>query len=497
MMRALKVTIATGVTLAWIVGLIMNEDFMQWFVKGMKVMFYIITPSELALDGSDAKPAYMDMYGLPMFFVFILFEWVAMQFVDVLSNSKNKSSGYRLNDFIMSVMLGTFQAMFLMLLALVGLEIEIGMYTQVYQHFRLWTVDSKEHVIFSYVALLLGKDFCYYCAHRFFHEYHLAWLGHSNHHSGEDYNLATALRQGALQPVFGWPFYLPLALMGFHPNAFAAHAQLNTLFMFWIHTDLIGRMPFGLEYIINTPSAHRMHHRPPGNCNYAGALIIWDRIFCTYTPEIVRKDHYGNGNQPNTFDPIKLNAHHLGQLSRVGGAKRSSSWLYKIFARRVHKKRTFRLGALVDPIPPVAKDVRFEGPKRAKWDGAKPMSVFATAWFLLFGLSSLVFAVLLLVQGAHMHRMDAACGALVSCLLFSALGKIADQESAPTSIAMVVSLFMAIAQFAIVTKKPFGEMGLIDLPETQQKGAIWGSVALLMALGAKSSPVFTSKSKGA
>ena len=72
-----------------------------------------------------------------------------------------------------------------------------------------------------------------------------------------------------------------MAFLGFHPNAFAAHAQLNTYFMFWIHTELVGRLGL-LEYIINTPSAHRMHHRPPGNCNYAGALIIWDRMFDTY-----------------------------------------------------------------------------------------------------------------------------------------------------------------------------------------------------------------------
>jgi alkylglycerol monooxygenase len=57
--------------------------------------------------------------------------------------------------------------------------------------------------------------------------------------SGEDYNLATALRQGALQPLCGWPFYLPLALLGLPPKAFSAHAQLNTLYMFWIHTDLV------------------------------------------------------------------------------------------------------------------------------------------------------------------------------------------------------------------------------------------------------------------
>jgi hypothetical protein len=71
------------------------------------------------------------------------------------------------------------------------------------------------------------------------------------HHSGEDYHLATGLRQGALQPLFSWPFYMPLALLGLPPHAFAAHAQLNTLYMYWIHTDLVNRLPFGLEYVMN------------------------------------------------------------------------------------------------------------------------------------------------------------------------------------------------------------------------------------------------------
>lgn len=92
---------------------------------------------------------------------------------------------------------------------------------------------------------------------------------------------------GIQQPLVGWPFYLPLAVLGFHPHAFAAHAQLNTLYMFWIHTDLVGQLPLPKlsEALLNTPSHHRVHHRPPGNCNYAGFLIVWDRLFGTFTPE--------------------------------------------------------------------------------------------------------------------------------------------------------------------------------------------------------------------
>ena len=70
------------------------------------------------------------------------------------------------------------------------------------------------------------------------------WSAHSVHHTGEDYNMGTGLRQGLLQPVFTVFFYMPLALCGLHPNAQEAHAQLNTLYMFWIHTELVGRLPW-------------------------------------------------------------------------------------------------------------------------------------------------------------------------------------------------------------------------------------------------------------
>ena len=141
-------------------------------------------------------------------------------------------------------------------------------YTVTYNYFRVGTIPVKDYPVACFVALMLLKDMAYYWNHRVLHEYHLLWASHSVHHSGEDYNLSTGLRQGALQHILSIPFMLPMAVMGFPPAAYGAHAQLNTMYQFWVHTELVNRMPFGLEYIVNTPMAHRMHHRPPGNCNY-------------------------------------------------------------------------------------------------------------------------------------------------------------------------------------------------------------------------------------
>ena len=77
----------------------------------------------------------------------------------------------------------------------------------------------------------------------------------------------------------------------------------------------MNKLPFGLEYILNSPSHHRMHHQPPGNCNYAGMFIIWDRMFGTFQPEVVRKDLFGLAKQPMTFNAAKLNVNHFTTMA--------------------------------------------------------------------------------------------------------------------------------------------------------------------------------------
>ena len=478
-------------------------------------MFYIVSPWELNLDGTDPKPDYDTKYALPMFFVLIFLEWAILEITRVLNPNAPKTGSYRLNDFIMSVALGACQATFQLLLTLVGLNLEIGMYTMVYENYRITTVDTKSNVIFTYVCLFLGKDLMYYAAHRFFHEYHTAWIGHSVHHSGEDYNLGTALRQGALQPCFGWPFYLPMAFLGFHPHAFAAHAQLNTYFMFWIHTELVGRLGV-LEYIINTPSAHRMHHRPPGNCNYAGALIIWDRMFDTFRPEKVRMDLYGNGRQPNSFDVISVNAHRTLRRRRHLLFTRATkshththtdvhqimdipkSIFYRLFARRVKKPRQVRISGLFEKIPAIEKDRRLEGPRRKKWDGEKKLGVFATLWFLVFGLAGLLGAIFLLIKGeGSMHRLDAATGALASCIVFSALGRFADRVN---MMSYVNTLICVSLQYAVLMYRPFEKHGdrFGDLfVKNDGKPFVWGSIVVLLALGGVSATKIQARQKKA
>jgi hypothetical protein len=134
---------------------------------------------------------------------------------------------------------------------------------------------------------MLGVDLAYYWFHRLSHEVNFLWAAHVVHHQSEDYNLAVALRQSAFQNYFNVWFYLPLALLGVPPLVYVLSVQINTLYQFWIHTRLIDRMG-PLELVLNTPSHHRVHHGADPKYldrNYAGILIVWDRLFGSFQVE--------------------------------------------------------------------------------------------------------------------------------------------------------------------------------------------------------------------
>ncbi|CAF4401777.1 unnamed protein product, partial [Adineta steineri] len=136
-------------------------------------------------------------------------------------------------------------------------SIELTSYIWVYENFHIFSRLPWNSPI-TYWVTFIGVDLGYYWFHRMAHEVNLFWASHQTHHSAENYNLSTALRQGALQTYCSWIFYLPLALF-VPPPIFLIHTQMNLLYQFWIHTEMISNLgPF--EYFLNTPSHHRVHH---------------------------------------------------------------------------------------------------------------------------------------------------------------------------------------------------------------------------------------------
>lgn len=191
------------------------------------------------------------------------------------------------------------------------LQIGLGavMFETLLAEHALLRVDPAS--IAGWVAAFVLYDVCYYFSHRYGHEWRILWAAHAAHHQSEEFNLSTALRQtstGFLNAVF----YIPLYLIGFPAEMVIAVGSLNLIYQFWVHTEHIRRLG-PLDYILVTPSNHRVHHaRNPCyvDRNYGGVFILWDRLFGTFADE--REDQpcvYGMTRQLKSFNPLWANLH--------------------------------------------------------------------------------------------------------------------------------------------------------------------------------------------
>ncbi len=162
----------------------------------------------------------------------------------------------------------------------------------------------------TWVVLFFVDDFVYYWFHRISHESRLFWNFHVVHHSSEYYNLSVAVRQSWFSGTLHWIFYAPIMLIGFAPWMFAVMHGFNLIYQFWIHTRFVNRMG-PLEYVLNTPSHHRVHHgvnNPYLDKNYAGVLIVWDRIFGSFVSE-TEEPRYGIIKPIRSYNPLWINTH--------------------------------------------------------------------------------------------------------------------------------------------------------------------------------------------
>ena len=172
----------------------------------------------------------------------------------------------------------------------------------------------------AWLILFVLDDFSYYWFHRFNHEVRLLWAGHVNHHSSEYLNLSTALRQGVGERVHKMLFWLWLPLLGFDAGMILTMIGANLIYQFWVHTQLIRKLPAWFEAVFNTPSHHRVHHASNTrylDCNHAGVLILWDRLFGTFAAETADEPPvYGLTKNVHTFNPMKVLLHEYASLWR-------------------------------------------------------------------------------------------------------------------------------------------------------------------------------------
>jgi len=175
-------------------------------------------------------------------------------------------------------------------------------------------------VWWAWIACFVIDDLAYYAFHRSAHRVRWFWASHVIHHSSQHYNLSTALRQtwtGVLSLAF--LFRLPLFLV-FPPEMVFFCGGVNLIYQFWIHTEVIGRMPRWFEAVMNTPSHHRVHHATNPlylDRNYAGVFIVWDRMFGSFVAEdAADPPRYGIVRQLGSFNPLWAAFHEWVGIAR-------------------------------------------------------------------------------------------------------------------------------------------------------------------------------------
>jgi sterol desaturase/sphingolipid hydroxylase (fatty acid hydroxylase superfamily) len=243
------------------------------------------------------------IYAIPFFVFAMLLEFV-------VSSSKNMKS-YTAKDAFSSIAMGLGNV-FIGFLS--KLFVFAALY-YVYESFRIFTIPITW---WSFVILFFLDDFSYYWFHRTSHENRFFWASHVVHHSSRHYNLSTALRQTWTGGLYSFIFWLWLPLLGFHPGMILFQMSISLLYQFWIHTELIQQMPKWIEFFFNTPSHHRVHHGSNPiylDRNHAGILIIWDRLFGTFQPELKHeKVKYGLVVNIKTYNPILIAFNEWGAL---------------------------------------------------------------------------------------------------------------------------------------------------------------------------------------
>ena len=192
--------------------------------------------------------------------------------------------------------------------------------------FRLFTIPLDTW--WGLLLLFFVVDFVYYWQHRCCHGIRWFWASHNVHHTPQHYNLSMGYRVSWSQKITGvFLFYTPLVFLGFHPVGVFLMLGLNLHYQFWLHCGLIPKLGW-FEIFFNTPSHHKIHHAC-NNCylnrNYGGVLMIFDKLFGTYSQDIINEPcRYGLTTGFNSSNPFLISTHEW--LAIFNDVKNESTW---------------------------------------------------------------------------------------------------------------------------------------------------------------------------
>ncbi len=257
------------------------------------------------------------LYAIPAFVVLVLIEWCYGLYI--------KDVKLGLFDTISSLSSGITNS----IKDSLGLIVILVSYPFLEQHLALFKIPSNTWV---FVVAFIAIDFSEYWVHRVSHSINLFWNRHVIHHSSEEFNLPCALRQ-PVSNLFGVfaVFLIPAAIMGVPHVVILTIAPLHLFLQFWYHTRYIGKLGW-LEYVIVTPSQHRVHHAINPEYidkNLAAIFCIWDRIFGTFQEELEDVPPvFGVLKPAQTWNPFKINFQHIWGIAQ--DAWRTNNWLDKL-----------------------------------------------------------------------------------------------------------------------------------------------------------------------
>lgn len=255
------------------------------------------------------------IWAAPVMFFFVLLEWY-------LSMREHRHL-YEKKDTIGSIIVGVGNVIINFFLKISFFYLLILFYNLIPWRMPLnWWTFIPCYIIF---------DFCSYWAHRISHMQRFWWATHVVHHSSENYNLTVSFRLSWVQNL-KIIFFLPVALLGFHPIIFFVVSQIAVLFQFWVHTEYIRKIHPVIEYIFATPSNHRVHHGAQEkyiNKNYGATFIFWDRMFGTFQEEEEQAVYGITHNITNKSNPLVLNFHEYADMWK--DIKSTKSLRKKIF----------------------------------------------------------------------------------------------------------------------------------------------------------------------
>ncbi len=388
---------------------------------------------------------------IPVFFLLIGIELVAARLLE--------RDSYRLSDSVNDLSCGVLQQLggvFLKTVLFAG-------YAGLYAGYRLFEIPT--HAAWAWAACFVGHDFLYYWFHRFSHEVNAGWAAHVVHHQSEEYNLTVALRQGAFQPAVSWVFYLPLAVLGFPPAMFLAVSSFDTLYQFWIHTRLVGRLG-PLEWVLNTPSHHRVHHgRNPRyiDRNHGGTLIVWDRLFGTFARE-QDEPVYGITKPLASFNPFWANLHYWAEMWDV--ARRARRPLDRL--RVLWMRPGWRPDDLGGPVRPTEVDrssyVKFD--VGLPW----PVKLYVLGQFVCVLLATTLY----LQQNAAYTTGARVAGAVAVTWSLVSLGAVLDLR--PWALALEAPRLLALAvSAALLPLPPLARAALVGLLAASSLWLFWGA----------------------